>query len=99
MAAGLPMVATRVTGTREVVRDGDTGFLVDVDDVAGFAGTLAQLADDPALRARMGARGREVARAEFDEAIIVRRLERVYRASLERRGIGVPAELANQGRA
>jgi len=99
MAAALPMVATRVTGTRSVVRDGDTGFLVDVDDVAGFAGTLALLADDPELRARMGARGREVARAEFDEAIIVRRLERVYRASLERRGIRVPAELASQGRA
>jgi glycosyltransferase involved in cell wall biosynthesis len=99
MAAGLPMVATRVTGTREVVRDGDTGFLADVDDAAGFVGALARLVDDPALRARMGARGREVARAEYDEAIIVRRLERVYRASLERRGIGVPAELASEGRA
>ena len=99
MAAGLPMVATRVTGTREVVRDGDTGFLVDVDDAAGCAEALARLADDPALRARMGARGREVAREEFDEALIVRRLERVYRASLERRGIGVPAALATEVRA
>lgn len=99
MAAGLPMVATRVTGTREVVRDGDTGFLVDVDDADGFAGALARLADDPALRAGMGARGREVARAEYDEAIIVRRLEHVYRTSLERRGIGVPATLASGGRA
>ena len=99
MAAGLPMVATRVTGTREVVRDGDTGFLVDVDDVAGFAGALARLADDPELRARMGARGREVARAEFDEALIVRRLEHVYRTSLARRGSGVPSALASGGHA
>ena len=99
MASGLPMVATRVTGTREVVRDGDTGFLVDVDDTAGFAAALARLVDDPSLRARMGARGREVARAEYDEAIIVDRLERIYRASLERRGIGVPAALASEGRA
>jgi len=88
-----------VTGTREVVRDGDTGFLVDVDDAAGLAEALARLVDDPALRARMGARGREVARAEFDEALIVRRLEHVYRASLERRGIGVPAALAGEVRA
>ena len=99
MASGLPMVATRVTGTREVVRDGDTGFLVDVDDADGLAKSLARLVDDPALRARMGARGREVARAEFDEALIVRRLEHVYRASLERRGIGVPAALATEVRA
>jgi len=96
MAAGLPMVATRVTGTREVVRDGETGFLVDVGEPAALANALARLIDDPALRERMGARGREVARAEFDEALIVRRLERVYRASLERRGIGVPAALAGE---
>ena len=96
MAAGLPMVATRVTGTREVVRDGDTGFLVDVGEPSALADALARLIDDPALRERMGARGREVARAEFDEGLIVRRLERVYRTSLERRGIGVPAELASE---
>ena len=96
MAAGLPMVATRVTGTREVVRDGDTGFLVDVGEPAALADALARLIDDPTLRARMGSRGRDVVRAEYDEALIVRRLERVYRASLERRGIGVPAGLANE---
>jgi len=99
MAAGLPMVATRVTGTREVVRDGDTGLLVDVDDPSALADALARLIDDPALRARMGARGREVVRAEYDEALIVRRLERVYRVSLERRGIGVPAALEREVRA
>jgi glycosyltransferase involved in cell wall biosynthesis len=96
MASGLPMVATRVTGTREVVRDGDTGFLVDVGDTDGFANALMRLVDDPALRGRMGVRGREVARAEYDEALIVRRLERAYRTSLERRGIGVPAALTGE---
>src|SRR5262249_35040517 len=68
MAVGLPMVATRVTGTREVVRDGDTGFLVDVDDPVALAAALAVLIDDAGLRARMGARGREVVCAEYDEA-------------------------------
>ena len=99
MAVGLPMVATRVTGTREVVRDGETGILVDVGDAPALAAALERLIDDPALRARMGARGREVVRAEYDEALIVRRLERVYRVSLERRGIGVPAALASEVRA
>ena len=99
MAAGLPMVATRVTGTREVVRHGVTELLVEVGDAAAFADALQQLIDDPAMRERMGARGREVVRAEYDETIIVRRLERVYRESLESRGIGVPATLASEAKA
>jgi glycosyltransferase involved in cell wall biosynthesis len=96
MAAGLPMVATRVNGTREVVRDGDTGFLVDVGDVDGCAAAFERLAADPELRARMGERGRDVVRAEFDESIIVRRLQRLYSESLLRRGIPVPASLSSE---
>lgn len=96
MAVGLPMVATRVNGTREVVRHGDTGFLVEVDDARALAEALERLARDPGLRARMGERGREVVRAEFDEALIVRRLERMYRECLTRRGIRVPDALARE---
>ena len=99
MAVGLPMVATRVTGTREVVRDGDTGFLVDVDDPVALAAALAVLIDDAGLRARMGARGREVAFAEFDEADIVRELEHVYGESLGARGIVAPAERVQEASA
>jgi glycosyltransferase involved in cell wall biosynthesis len=96
MVVGLPMVATRVNGTREVVRHGDTGFLVETGDVRALAEALERLARDPALRARMGERGRDVVRAEFDEAVIVRRLERMYRDCLTRRGIRVPAALARE---
>ena len=96
MAARLPVVATRVTGTREVVRHGETGLLVDVGNAVALADALAQLIDHPAQRTRMGAQGREVVLAEYDEALIVRRLERVYRESLERQGIGVPATLASE---
>jgi glycosyltransferase involved in cell wall biosynthesis len=96
MAVGLPMVATRVNGTREVVRHGDTGFLVESGDAPALAEALERLARDPALRARMGERGREVVRAEFDEAVIVRRLERMYRDCLTRRGIRVPDALARE---
>ena len=99
MASGLPMVATRVNGSREVVRDGETGFLVDVGDVAGLAAALERLAADPGLRMRMGERGREVVRAEFDESIIVRRLERLYGDCLTRRGIPVPPALNKEAQA
>ena len=96
MVVGLPMVATRVNGTREVVRHGETGYLIEPDDARALADALERLARDPELRARMGERGREVVRAEFDEAVIVRRLERMYRDCLTRRGIRVPAALARE---
>jgi glycosyltransferase involved in cell wall biosynthesis len=95
MAAGLPVVATRVTGTREVVRDGETGALVDVDDVAGLAAALASLIHNPSLRERWGARGRQVVAAAFDEADIVRNLAHAYHTQLQHRGRACPASLAS----
>src|SRR6266508_5750579 len=59
LAAGTPVVATRVGGVPDVVRDGEDGFLVDPGDVDELAERLAALAHDPALRKRMGAAGRE----------------------------------------
>lgn len=56
MALRKPVIATRVGGIPEFVRDGVDGWLVDVDDVAGTAAAIARLAD-PALRTRMGAAG------------------------------------------
>ena len=96
MAAGLPVVATDVTGTREVVRDGDTGLLVPPHDAPGLAAALERLIDDPALRERMGARGREVVRSGFDEAEIVRNLERVYAETLRSRASGARAVAARE---
>lgn len=90
MAAGLPIVATRVTGTREVVLDGETGALVAVGDVEALAGMLTRLLRDPALRERWGNRGREVVAASFDEAAIVRGLAHAYYAQLHHKGLASP---------
>ncbi len=79
MAMGIPVVATRVTGTREAVRHGETGLLVGLDDAVALADALAGLAADPARRERMGARAREVAEEEYDESVIVAALEKTYR--------------------
>jgi len=54
MALGLPVVATKVSGTSEVVVDEATGFLVPVDDIEALAGALARVLSDAALRQRMG---------------------------------------------
>ena len=58
MAAGLPVVATRVGGLLEIVDD-QTGVLVPSDDVDAMAGALLRLAREPATRAAMGRSGRE----------------------------------------
>jgi len=65
MAAGAPVVATRVGGSPEVVDDGVTGCLVPPQDPAALAQAIAQLANDPTAAARMGERGRERAAQEF----------------------------------
>lgn len=64
-AAGLPIVTTDTPGCREVVRHGDNGFLVPVRDSAALTDALRKLLLDPQLRAKMGARSRERAVAEF----------------------------------
>lgn len=62
---GRPVVATRVGGVPEVVADGETGLLVPPNDVAALARALQRLADDPALRTRLGQAGQGRARALF----------------------------------
>lgn len=64
-AAGVPVVATAVGGTPEVVADGATGFLVPGGEPAALAAKVGELLRDTALRTRMGAAGRGRMRARF----------------------------------
>jgi len=66
LASARPVVATQVAGVGELVQDGETGFMVPAGDVAGLVARIRQLADDPDLRAAMGAAGRARVTAEFD---------------------------------
>jgi glycosyltransferase involved in cell wall biosynthesis len=66
MASGLPVVATDVDGFREVVADGETGTLVPPRAPEAMAEALLELADNPALRLEMGAKGRKRAEALYD---------------------------------
>ncbi len=63
MASGLPIIATDIYGHRGLVKDGDNGFLVPVEDSKAIAGALRRLAADPKLRQQMGERSRKRAEA------------------------------------
>jgi len=65
MTAGLPVVSTDVGALRDLVTDGVDGFLVPAGDASGLADRLTRLADDPALRTRLGEHARTRAREEF----------------------------------
>ena len=82
LAAGRPAVATRVGGTPDVVRDGVDGFLVDSDDADDLAARLAELAADPARRARMGASGRERVLERYAVDRLVDDVDALYRRLL-----------------
>ena len=59
MAAGKPVVASRIYGIPEMIEEGESGSLVDPSDPAGLAGALLPLIRDPALRQQYGRRARE----------------------------------------
>jgi glycosyltransferase involved in cell wall biosynthesis len=77
-ASGLPIVTTNAPGCRDVVRDGENGYLVPVRDAQALAQTLRGLIDNAALRAQMGRRAREIALAEFSQERIISEVLTVY---------------------
>jgi glycosyltransferase involved in cell wall biosynthesis len=62
---GLPVVSTRIPGASDVVEDGVTGLLVDVDDFEGLLTATERLVTDPGLRQEMGRKAREWCLARF----------------------------------
>lgn len=78
MAAGLPTVATAVGGIPDVLDDGVHGTVVPRRDPPALAAAIAALLDDPARRAELGGAARDRRRREFDLAVMVGRVERLY---------------------
>jgi len=78
LAAGVPVVATAVDGTVEVVRSENNGLLVPAGDIAALARSVDRLLTDPVLRERMAAAARE-GLEEFDRDLMVRQQEDLYR--------------------
>jgi len=81
MAAGLPVVASRIHGYDEVVRDGQEGFLVPPGDPRAVADAATTVLDDPTLARTMGQAGRARA-ARYDWAVVAEEIEAAYREAL-----------------
>ncbi|HUC36041.1 MAG TPA: glycosyltransferase [Acidimicrobiales bacterium] len=73
-----PVVATNIGGLREVVEDGSNGYLVPADDSGSLAEAVARLLGSEELRARFGARSRQLFLERFTAETMVRGVERYY---------------------
>ena len=87
LAGGRPVVATRVGGLPDVVRDGEDGFLVEPGAVDELADRLARLAADGELRRRMGAAGRARVVERYSVQRLLGDMDSFYRELLAEKGL------------
>jgi glycosyltransferase involved in cell wall biosynthesis len=78
MAAGVPVVATAVGGTRELIADGETGYLVPPADAAALSERIAFALSHEEESAAIAGRGREFVMREFGIERMVESVERLY---------------------
>jgi glycosyltransferase involved in cell wall biosynthesis len=85
MAAGAPVVATRVGGTPEALIDGETGLLVPPGDAGAIAGAVSRLLDDRDLARRLGCSARRLIAGQFSVERRVRATQDLYANLLARK--------------
>ena len=90
MAAGIPVVATNTGGTKELVIDEVTGFLVPPNDPSALADSITRLCLDPELRKKMGDAGQRRVLEQFTVTRMARQFEDLY-TCLANRSVNGPA--------
>jgi glycosyltransferase involved in cell wall biosynthesis len=85
MAMEKPVVASRVGGIPEIVREGRTGYLIDPEDPRAISGGVIRLLKDGEMRRQMGAEGRKLVENHYDTRRMVRQLEKLYYKLMEGR--------------
>jgi glycosyltransferase involved in cell wall biosynthesis len=83
MAAGRPVIASRIGGLPDILVDGETGFLVPPGDPIALRRAIEHLLADPILRERMGEAGKRRV-TEFRADTVVPRIEQVYQTLIEK---------------
>jgi colanic acid/amylovoran biosynthesis glycosyltransferase len=84
MSVGVPVVASRVAGTPELVRDGETGLLVEPGSAPQIAHAIARLMDDPVRARRMGREGKRLIEREHDLTRSTSRLATLFGEGVRR---------------
>jgi len=90
MAAGKPVIASRVGGLPELIADGETGLLVAPKNAEGLAQAIARLADDKSLAREMGRKGAARARASFSLENMAAKNEAYYYELIGASAVEVP---------
>ena len=82
-ACGRPIITTKMRGCSDIVRDGVNGLLIPTRDPESLALAISTLIENPLLRARMGARGREIVVNGFSSERIAQEYLALFRRALE----------------
>jgi glycosyltransferase involved in cell wall biosynthesis len=85
MSSGRPVVANAVDGVKEIVKDGETGYLTEPLEPAKTAECALKLLRDPSLAGRLGANGRKLITLEYDIDNMVRQQEVLYLGFLDKK--------------
>jgi glycosyltransferase involved in cell wall biosynthesis len=89
MYTGRPVVATNVEGVPELVRNGETGMLVEPRNIQAIADAIVQVLQDPELAARLGRAGRQKITESFQYEKMVKEIEFVYDELMRLKGPNV----------
>ena len=94
LAMGKPVISTRVGAVPELVRDGETGFLIEPQDAWGLAQCICYLLNEPEIGRRMGSQGRQLIETKFDLKQEVTAMADLYH-ELYHRFLGAPERISD----
>jgi glycosyltransferase involved in cell wall biosynthesis len=84
MAMGKAIIATDVDGTREVVKDGVNGLLIEAGNIAALSDALVRLGGDEGLRKQFSKTSMETVRTDYEAGGMTRKIEEVYCSIIKR---------------